>query len=110
MLSLHGALPIYGGAGVGDVAVRGAGPWRRAGRLRGLDAADRGQPGAGPADQHARAVAVPGDADDVLRVPAVDPAVGLHVPVRGHAAGGAVAGRSEEHTSEPQSLMRISYA
>ena len=31
-------------------------------------------------------VAVPGHADDVLRLPAVDPAVGLHVPVRRHAA------------------------
>ena len=41
----------------------------------------------GPADLDAGAVAVPGDADDVLRVPAVDPAVGLHVPVRRHAAG-----------------------
>src|SRR5690606_12092515 len=39
-----------------------------------------------------RAVAVPGHADDVFRVPAVDPAVRVHVPVRGHAAGGAVAG------------------
>src|SRR5690606_39039678 len=48
------------------------------------------QPDPGPADLHASAVAVPGDADDVLRVPAVDPAVGLHVPVRGHAEGGAM--------------------
>src|SRR3546814_966281 len=44
------------------------------------------------------------------------PGVGAAVPLPGHArAGGAVAGggaavRSEEHTSELQSLMRISYA
>ena len=38
-------------------------------------------------------VAVPGHADDDLRVPAIDPAVGFHVPVRRHAEGGAMAGR-----------------
>ena len=41
-----------------------------------------------------RAIAVPGDADDVLRLPAVDPAVGIHVPVRRHAGCHPVAGRS----------------
>ncbi|KAG0932496.1 hypothetical protein G6F31_016533 [Rhizopus arrhizus] len=49
---------------------------------------------AGPVDLHARALAVPGDADDAVPVPAVDPAVRLHVPVRRHATAGAVAGRS----------------
>lgn len=33
---------------------------------------------------------VPGDANDVLRVPAIDPALRLHVPVRGHAEVRAV--------------------
>src|SRR5690606_33390471 len=51
------------------------------------------QPDAGAADLHPRAVAVPGDADDLLRVPAVDPAVRFHVSVRRHAALGAMAGR-----------------
>src|SRR3546814_4210387 len=33
-----------------------------------------------------------------------------HVVIERQPGGGAVAGRSEEHTSELQSLMRISYA
>ena len=36
----------------------------------------------------ARAQPAAGDADDVLLLPAVDPAVGLHVPVSRHAAAG----------------------
>ncbi len=41
----------------------------------------RRQPGTGPADFHPRPVPVPGDADDLLRVPAINPAVGFHVPL-----------------------------
>src|SRR3546814_7864123 len=40
---------------------------------------------------------------------AADPAVGHH-ELQFQVVGQAVAGRSEEHTSELQSLMRISYA
>src|SRR3546814_3743404 len=43
-----------------------------------------------------------------VRVRAADPADALHRRRRGHQP--AAPGRSEEHTSELQSLMRISYA
>jgi ABC-2 type transport system permease protein len=36
-----------------------------------------------------RKESTPGDADDLLRLPAVDPALRLHVPISGHAALGA---------------------
>src|SRR3546814_8460916 len=44
------------------------------------------------------------------RLQPVDPAAGAARPRSPGLAGDPVAGRSEEHTSELQSLMRISYA
>ncbi|KAG1469683.1 hypothetical protein G6F57_012091 [Rhizopus arrhizus] len=90
----HRPAADHAGAGAGHLAVPGADPRQPAGHLPGRGAAGAGQPGAGPVDLHARALAVPGDADDAVPVPAVDPAVRLHVPVRRHATAGAVAGRS----------------
>src|SRR3546814_9046988 len=65
--------------------------------------------------QDRRAAVLAGQAGDgvcgavgVGRVGGGRAAVALHVAQRG--AGGGLVGRSEEHTSELQSLMRISYA
>ena len=54
----------------------------------------RRQPGAGHHVLDARAKPAAGDADDVLLLPAVDPAVRLHVSVPRHAGLGAVDRRS----------------
>src|SRR5690606_36644729 len=54
----------------------------------------------------ARAQPVSGDADVVLHVPAADPALGLHVPVRGHARRGAVARRGVADDALPEARAR----
>ena len=103
------ATPVQPARGDGrqDPALRGdrlraAGrhPGRRMAAVRGADgrqlhAADgddrgvhRRQPGRGLHVLHARAQPVAGDADDVLLLPAVDAAVGIHVPVPRHARAG----------------------
>src|SRR5690606_36599446 len=95
-----------GGAAAGQVAVRRADCREPGRRLRRRDAADHRQPRARAPDLHARAVAVPGHADDLLRVPAFHPAVRLHVPVRWHAARGAVAGRGAAADALPEAGPR----
>ena len=78
------------GAFARRVAVPRADTRQLMGCLHGGQPADPGQSIDGPADFHAGEIAVPGHADDVLRVPAVHPAVGLHVSIRRHAAAGAM--------------------
>ena len=71
-------------------AVRRAGPRQPARPLRRGAAVHRRIAGARAVHLDAGADAVPGDADRLRHVAAVDPAVGLHVPVRRHAEGRAV--------------------
>src|SRR3546814_7567071 len=49
-------------------------------------------------------------ADGIRHVPQRQRLQELHAPIEKHALGAHDLGRSEEHTSELQSLMRISYA
>src|SRR3546814_5860705 len=88
--------------------------------VRGLRAAGLDDPGAEPADRAAaagagrRAVgpghARPAAADPVAPAAADRARVGLGRGAGQRRDDGGAAGRSEEHTSELQSLMRISYA
>src|SRR3546814_4701995 len=55
-----------------------------------------------------RSHAVPGNIDDIVNATS-DPIIAITVPPRS-IPGGIFSPRSEEHTSELQSLMRISYA
>src|SRR3546814_3729578 len=70
----------------------------------GLDREGKSDPGAAPAE--ARSMARDRPPPDRPRLPAVD----LQQGSSGHRGGQVRRSRSEEHTSELQSLMRISYA